>query len=104
MIPSARVFRRDGASGPYVLLHYGDVQLRVRPALWQEVPPPKFEMGDWVEVVTRGQTNAPYTGTIREILWDEHARELRYQIRVAGQPIEQSYAREDLQPVEPTEQ
>lgn len=102
MIPSARVFRRDGRNGEYALLHYGDVQLRVRPALWQEVAPPAFEMGDWVEVLTRGQTNAPSTGTIRQILWDEHAQEVRYQIRVDGQPMENLYAREDLQRVEPT--
>ena len=31
MIPSHRVFRRDGSEGDYLLLHYGDVTLRVRP-------------------------------------------------------------------------
>src|SRR5262245_54749758 len=59
LIPSTRVFRRDGTSGDYMLLHYGNEELRVRPALWQEVAAPAFEIGDWVEVATRGQTNAP---------------------------------------------
>jgi hypothetical protein len=102
MIPGPRVFRRDGLSDGYLVLHYGWQRLRIRRTLWQEVPPPEFEIGDWAEVLSRGQRNSPRTGTIREILWDEHARELRYQIEEAGRPIEQMYAGEDLQQVEPT--
>jgi hypothetical protein len=102
MIPSARVFRRDGAGDEYALMHYGDVILRTRPALWQEVTPEGLEIGDWVEVISRGMLNEPCTGTIREMLWDERERALRYQIWDNGQPIEQLYAREDLKPVEPT--
>jgi hypothetical protein len=101
MIPSGRVFRRDGTVGEYVLLHYGDVALRVRPALWQEVEPEGLEIGDWVEVLSRGMLNEPRTGTIREMLWDEDVRELRYQIYEGGQLIDRLYAREDLQRVEP---
>jgi hypothetical protein len=101
MIPSGRVFRRDGTMGPYAVLHYGDVRLRVLPALWQEVMPEGLEIGEWVEVVSRGMQNEPRTGTIREVLWDEDARALRYQILENGQPISQLYAREDLQRVEP---
>ncbi len=100
MIPSDRVFRRDGMRGPFVVLHYGEVKLRVRPTLWQEAPPPEFEIGDWVEVLSRGQQHLPRTGFIREILWDDFAKELRYQIQEAGQLIEPRYAREDLQFVE----
>jgi hypothetical protein len=101
MIPSPRVFRRDGMAGEYLVLHYGDVKLRVRPALWQEVEPEGIEIGDWVEVLSRGMLNEPRTGTVREILWDENARAIRYLIVEAGQPIPQLYAREDLQRVEP---
>ena len=101
MIPSGRVFRRDGTAGRYAVLHYGDVQLRVLPALWQEVQPEGLEIGDWVEVVSRGMLNEPRTGAIREVLWDDDSRALRYQILENGQPIEKLYAREDLQRVEP---
>jgi hypothetical protein len=101
MIPSGRVFRRDGTAGEYALLHYGDVTLRVRPALWQEVEPEGLAIGDWVEVLSRGMLNEPRTGTIREILWDEDERGLRYQICEAGQLIDHLYSREDLQRVEP---
>ena len=82
----------------------GDVRLRVRRTLWQEVEAQKFEMGDWVEVLTLGQTNAPRTGTIREILWDENARDVRYQVTEAGLPIERRYADVELQRVEPIAQ
>jgi hypothetical protein len=102
MIPSDRVFRRDGANGPFVVLHYGTARLRVLPALWQELPPPAFEMGDWVEVLSSGLKHAARTGTIREIRWDEDAQEIRYQILEAGRPIEERYAAEDLKRVEPT--
>jgi hypothetical protein len=98
MIPSGRVFRRDDMAGRYVVLHYGDVRL---PALWQEVMPEGLEIGDWVEVVSRGMQNELRTGAIREVLWDDDSRALRYQIWESGQPIEQLYAREDLQRVEP---
>jgi hypothetical protein len=101
-IPSTRVFRREGMEGDYALMHYGNVTIRAYPALWQEVRPEGLEIGDWVEVISRGMLNEPRTGTIREMLWDERVHAVRYQIFESGQPIEQLYAREDLQLVEPT--
>ena len=82
-------------------MHYGAVTLRVRRTLWVEVEPEGFEIGDWVEVLSRGMLNEPRTGVVREMLWDERARAMRYQISENGQPIEQLYAREDLRHVEP---
>ncbi len=84
------------------LLRYGDVTLRAKPTLWQEVAPEGFEIGDWVEVRSRGLANEPRTGTIAEIAWDDHAGEIRYQIVDNGQRIETLYARDDLKHVEPT--
>jgi hypothetical protein len=103
MIPSERVFRREGTSGEYMLLHYGRATLRVRPTLWQELPRAEFEIGQWVEVLSRGMLNAPRTGVIREMLWDERSQAVRYQISESGQPIEQFYGRDDLRPSEPTQ-
>lgn len=102
MIPSERVFRRDGTAGDYLLLHYGDAALRVRRTLWQEVEPEGFEIGDWVEVLTRGMLNEPRTGTIAEMLWDKQAGELHYQIVENDRLIETRYSRDDLRHVEPT--
>jgi hypothetical protein len=102
LIPSGRIFRRDGEVDGYMLVHYGEVTLRVRPVLWQEVRPSGLEIGEWVEVRTRGMANEPRTGTIAEIAWDANAGEIRYQIVENGKMIDTLYAREDLKPVEPT--
>jgi len=102
MIPSQRVFRREGEQGPFVVLHYGDVKLRVLRTLWHEVKGDGFELGDWVEVLSRCGHNDPRTGTIRERVWDEQARALRYQLFDNGQGIANFYAADDLRHVEPT--
>jgi hypothetical protein len=108
LIPSRRVFRRDGREprgprqpGEWLVLHYGDVRIRVLPTLWREVRPEGFEMGDWVEVLSRGLTNTPRTGVIREILWDPRARALCYLILENEVAIETEFHREDLRRVEP---
>ena len=101
MIPSDRVFRRDGTDGEYLLMHYGDIVLRVRRKLWQEVPPADFELGDWVEVLSRGMRNEPRTGVVREVLWDDRARDFRYLITENDVPIEQAYTGDDLEHVAP---
>ena len=102
MIPSGRVFRRDGAAGDFLLLHYGDTTLRVRRTLWQEVVPEGFELGDWVEVLSRGMRNEPRTGTIRDVIYDDRAGVIRYYITENGVPIKDAYTRDDLQHIEPT--
>jgi hypothetical protein len=101
MIPSNRVFCRDGSSGGFLVLQYGDLKLRVRRTLWQEVEPEGLRIGDWVEVLTRGMLNEPRLGVVCEMLWDDRARAIRYQINDNGKLIEQLYGREDLQNVEP---
>ena len=102
MIPSGRVFRRDGQRGPFVVLHYGDVRLRVKPALWIEVPWEGFEIGDWVEVLSRGMQNTPRIGVIREMLWDDRAEGIAYQVQETDQLVPEFYRCEDLRHVDPT--
>jgi hypothetical protein len=102
MIPGPRIFRRDGAQGPYVVMSYGDIRLRVRRTLWQEVAWERFDIGDWVEVLSCGQRNTPSTGTIREMLWDAHDRCIHYQLLENGQPLANRYTAEDLRHVDPT--
>lgn len=104
LIPSGRVFRRDGAAGDFLLMHYGDTTLRVRRTLWQEVESEGFELGDWVEVLSRGLRNEPRTGTIRDVIWDDRAGVIRYYITANGVPINDAYTREDLEHVDPTTQ
>ena len=103
MIPGWRVFRRDGRVGPYVVLHYGDVRLRVRPTLWIKIRSEGLDIGDWVEVKSRGKKNTARTGTICEMLYNPWSKRLVYRILEHGLPIETLYHAEDLQPVEPTQ-
>ncbi len=102
MIPSQRIFRRDGEENPYVILYYGDVRLRVMRTLWQEVVPEGFEIGDWVEVLSRGYRNTPRTAVIKEITWDGNARAIRYQVAENEQLVPNQYSADDLRHVEPT--
>ena len=101
-IPSPRVFRRDGQHGKFIVLHYGALRLRVKRTLWQEVPWEGFDVGNWVEVLSRGQLNTPRTGVIREMHWEPRARAMRYYIEENGVPIPKAYGAQDLRHVEPT--
>ena len=103
MIPSQRVWRRDGEDGNYAVLHYGEVQLRVRPSLWKEVRGEGIDVGDWVEVLSRMGKNKYFIGQVREILWDETASAIQYQVENRRQPIAHWYTRADLRGVEPIE-
>lgn len=102
MIPSRRVFRREPGEEPFVALHYGDIKLRVMRTLWQEITNEGYELGDWVEVLSRCGNNEPRTATIREIVWDDRARALRYQLFDNGQSLAKFYAAEDFRHVEST--
>ena len=83
-------------------LQYGDLTLRVRPTLMVgSAAHEGFDIGDWVEVLSHGMRNEPRTGIIREMLWDEHARAVRYQITENDVPIADFYTREDLERVDP---
>lgn len=102
LLPSPRVFRRDGEFAPFAVLHYGDIRLRVKPAMWQEVAWEGFELGDWVEVLSRGMQHTSRTGVICEMEFDVRNSALRYQIREVDQQIPTWYAASDLRPVDPT--
>lgn len=100
MIPSQRVFCRDGSEGDYLLLHYGIVTLRAHRTLWQEVPHEGFNIGDCVEVLSRGLRNESRTGVIREMLWNDHHRAIGYLISDNDVPVPDIFTRDDLQHVE----
>ena len=102
LIPSPRIWRRDGQHRAYLVLRYGDLRLRVRRTLWREAPFEGIELGDWVEVRTRGMTNEPHVGQVRERRWDEHAGVVRYWLELAdGTPLERAYEADDLTPIDP---
>jgi len=102
LLPGLRVFRREGEFTPLAVLRYGDVRLRVKPALWQEVAWEGFDVGDWVEVLSRGMQHTPRTGVICEMEFDVRQGSLRYQIREVDQQIPTWYAAGELRRVDPT--
>ncbi len=103
-IPSMRIFRREESLPPYITLHYGKLRIRAMRTLWKEVEWEGYNLGDWVEVLSRGQLNTPRTGTIREMLWDEHSQAIRYQVMENDKPIDKLYSAEDIRRVDPTNQ
>ena len=104
-IPSPRVWRRDGQQGECIVLTYGDVTLRVQRTLWRELKWEGFDIGDLVEVRTRGMTNEHRTGAVREMHWDDHSGQIKYQIHEPDEEVENpiSYTADDLKHVDPTD-
>ena len=49
LIPSDRVFRREGYDQEYSLLLYGKQFIRVRPVIWLEIQSEGYELGDQIE-------------------------------------------------------
>jgi len=103
-IPSPRVFRReeiaDAPESKYLQLRYGDLQIRVVPTLWREVRWENFDIGDMVEVRPQGMENEHLTGVISEMVWDEHAGGLKYEIDEADFPAGKQFSSADLKHVE----
>lgn len=102
-IPSPRVFRREAVEGDsqYLLLRYGDLQIRVLPTLWQELKWEGFDIGDMIEVRPQGMENQHCTGVITEIFWDDHAGGMRYEIDEADFPVGKQFSSDDLKHVAP---
>lgn len=101
-LPSPRIWRREGQSGVFHIIRYGDQTLRVKPALWQESPAPAYQIGDWVEVRTRMMKNTAHTGRVVEVMWDDYQSQITYHIQEQDNPIPNAYTADDLKPVEPT--
>lgn len=101
MIPSPRVWRRDGREGDFVVMRYGATSIRVRRTLWVETPHEGLEIGDLVEVIPEGIHSHAETGRVRDVHWDAHAGGLRYLLQHAdGAPIDHAFGAQELKHVE----
>ncbi|QDU57845.1 DUF6960 family protein [Aeoliella mucimassa] len=105
VIPSPRIWRRDGMQGECVVLTYGKLTLRVHRTLWRELDWEGYNLGDMVEIRTRGMQNEHRTGIIREMHWDDHSGVIRYQVTEADETLDNpvNYTAADLKHVEPTD-
>ncbi len=103
LIPSPRIWKREGNEGHYIVIHYGHLRLRLHRALWLEVEHEGFDLGDHVEILPHGMKNDAQVGTIREMHWEPHDGRIGYQILTADQtPLETWFHTEDMKPIEAT--
>jgi hypothetical protein len=99
LIPSTRVFRRVGREGPYLVLSYGRLRLRVKPTLRQTVRGDGLDLGDRVEVCSRMGKNRPLVATIGDMRWNARDRVIHYRLRSRNMTLARRYTAEDLRPV-----
>lgn len=102
VLPSRKIWRRAAEQGNFHGFHeirHGDQRLRVKSVLWQEVAPPHFRIGDWIEVRTRLHTNEAHTGRVVDLEWDDYRKQIVYHIEENDQPIVNVYTADDLKPV-----
>ena len=106
LVPSMRIWRRDGTRGRFAILHYGDIRIRVVPTLWNEIVGSEIategiEVGVWVEILSRMQRNTYRIGKIREMFWDSRTGTIRYRIEHNQKPLPNFFGRDDLRPIRP---
>ena len=99
LIPSTRVFRRTGREGAYVVLHYGDNRLRVKPTLQHALVGDGFDLGDQVEVCSQMGKNHPFLATICEMDWNAHFRVIYYRLRRREMTLGRRYTAADFRRV-----
>ena len=100
LLPSDRIFRREGSEGEYVVLHYGQERLRIKPGLFKTVRGEGFDLGDHVEVLSRGGKNEHCVGTVREMRWCAATRQIHYHLDHAGRHLPTLFTAEDLRHIE----
>lgn len=104
MIPGSRIFCKDQCDDPadqaqgYYWIEYGDVKVRVKPAMWLHVDHEGYEVGDRVEVKSKHGTHTPVIGNIREIEYDALGRRTIYLLRVNDIPLKKKFYRDDIRP------
>jgi hypothetical protein len=100
LIPSPRVFRRSRWDGEFYYLHYGDVTLRIRPAMWLKVPDVDLNVGQKVELLSRNSLNDAGIYRIADIHFNGKSGAIEYFLYRDELRIEKVFEREDLRPIE----
>ena len=89
--PNGRVFNCIDEDESFLVLRYGEVVFRVKPALFKAVPAPKWQIGETVEVVDRGRM-----GQVAEIRWHFQRAEPMYFLSFDGKISKKRYWSQDL--------
>jgi len=104
MLPGGRIFQlaecedeqdqRDG----YSVISYGDIAIRVLPAMWLLVDDAGYKVGDRVEVLAKNGTRQPFIGTLAEITYNPVSRRTEYRIEIRSMVLKKKYFEEDFRP------
>ena len=100
LIPSARIFRREWRGGEYSRLIYGEHEIRAKPAMWHVVVPPRFDVGDEVEIRSQMGKRRPGLAIVREVVWNRHTSSAQYELEQREMMLPQFFDDTDLTPVE----
>lgn len=100
LIPGNRIFIREDHDDDFNLVSYGHHQVRVLPAMWLGVPSEGYRLGDLVEVCSRFGKNEAFTGTVEEMLWNRHTKQIQYQIKKRGNCLPRLYAAADFRRID----
>ncbi|MEW4454910.1 hypothetical protein AB1L30_19750 [Bremerella sp. JC817] len=101
LIPSDVIFRREATDDDWYELSYGDVTLRARPVMVEELPEPKYKMGEIVELANQIDGDKMSTGRIYAIRWSDYHREPHYYLIRGDLKSQNAYLAKDLKPYEP---
>ncbi len=104
LLPGGRIFQlqecdheQDQRQG-YSIITYGDVAIRVLPAMWLRVKDTGYRVGDRVEVLAKNGTQQPFIGTLAEINYNPVSRQVEYLIEVRSMVLKKKYFAEDFRP------
>ena len=104
MLPGGRIFQlaecedaQDHKAG-YSVISYGDIAIRVLPAMWLLVDDAGYKVGDRVEVLAKNGTQQPFIGTLAEITYNPISRRTEYRIEIRSMVLKKKYFEEDFQP------
>ncbi|MEX1039536.1 MAG: hypothetical protein WDZ51_02825 [Pirellulaceae bacterium] len=100
LIPSDFVFRRDLIDDHWYRLSYGDVSIRIRSVLFEEVAPPVFEIGQLVELNSSFDARKPGVGRVYAIRYNLYHRQAVYYLIRGDLKSETPYLATDLRPFE----
>src|SRR5690606_3875004 len=85
----------------WYLLSYGDVTLKIRPVMVDEVPEPKFKMGELVELAHQLEVDKISVGKIYAIRYSDYYHEPQYYLIRGDLKSQNAYLAKDLKRYEP---
>jgi len=102
-IPSELVWRRDATddpSYPYVIT-YGEVKIRTKAVMAEEIADPEFEVGDLVELQQQFESEHTEVARIYEVRYSHFHQQAQYLLIRGDLKSRTPYLAKDLKPFEP---